>query len=114
MACAFVAAAYLGSHIPLPDNVALPPSLAMPEQPALFDLDEHQQKILDFSENSRPSLSVNNQLIIPTQLISPFAHRLSAAQPSLWSAVVTAELKDSTLRLLRSYDQKFRTLIWCF
>lgn len=85
-------------------------SLSTPDQPARSDIDKHQQTILDFSDNSRPSFDVNSQLIIATQLLSPFSHRLSSLQPRLWSNVVTAELKDSTLKLLRSYDPKIQDM----
>lgn len=90
-------------------TVVTPPSV--PNQPALFDIDEYQQRMLDFSDNSRLSfLDVSSQSIIPTQLLSPFSHRLSSLQPRLWSDVVTAELKDSTLELLRSYDPKIQDM----
>lgn len=85
-------------------------SLAKPDQPALFDVDEYRQEILDFSDNAFPSLSLNNQPFIATQLINPFSHRLSGLQPHLWSKVVTAELKNSTLNLLRSYDPKIEDI----
>jgi len=85
-------------------------SRSMPDQPALFDMDEHQQKILDFSENSRPSLAMGDQFLIATQLLSPFTHRVSSLQPHLWSRVVTAGLKDSTLQLLHSYDSKIQDI----
>ena len=96
-------------HMQIEVSVTLGP-LSMPDQPALFNIDEYQQKVLDFSENSLPSLDLNNRSAIATQLISPFSHRLTSLQPRLWSRVVTAELKDSTLELLRSYDPKIQDI----
>lgn len=75
-------------------------------QLTLFDLDGNRQEVLDFSENSHPTLDSDRNLIIAAQLISPFSHRLSSLQPQLWTKVVEADLKDSTLELLRSYDPK--------
>lgn len=70
--------------------------------------DVHQQKTLEFSEHT--SLEAHNPCIITTQLLRPFSHRFSDLQPGLWSRVVTAELKDSTLNLLRSYDPKIQDI----
>jgi hypothetical protein len=95
-------------HMQIEVSVTLGP-LTTPDQPALFDRNEHQKKLLDFSENSHLSLDAHGHFIA-TQLLSPFSHRLSGLQPHLWSRVVTAELKDSTLELLRSYDPKIQDI----
>lgn len=90
-------------HIQIEVSILQEP-FSTPEQPALFgDCDQQRQSILDFSDSSRPPLERRHP-VIATQFIHPFSHHFSDWPPSLWSDVVTDELKDSTLELLRSYD----------
>jgi hypothetical protein len=67
-----------------------------------------EQKTLEFSEHT--SLEAHNPCIIATQLLHPFSYRFSDLLPDLWSSVVTAELKDYALNLLRSYDPKIQDI----
>lgn len=82
-----------------------------PEQPSLFDLPEVRQEMLLFPEQRfLPSDVKSKRAVLAAQLISPFSHRLSSLQPQLWTRVVEANLKDPTLELLRSYDQRIQDI----
>ncbi|HVU70937.1 MAG TPA: AAA family ATPase [Ktedonobacteraceae bacterium] len=80
--------------------------------PTLYDLDENRQIQHVFPENKRFSRLLQNKkpVVIAAQLINPFSHRLSNLQPQFWTKVVEADLKDSTLNLLRSYDAKIQDI----